>query len=109
MHFSEYQDLARTTALYPDVGNNLSYPTLGLCGESGEVAEKVKKIYRDKGGEVTKEDEKLLAKELGDVLWYVSALCYELGLNMDDVAEGNLEKLFGRKDRDKLHGDGDER
>jgi len=107
--FNDYQDLAMTTAVYPQQGSNLAYPALGLNGEAGEVAEKVKKIIRDKGGVLDEEDRQALKKELGDVLWYVAAMCSEVGLRMGEVAELNISKLRDRQTRDRLHGSGDER
>ncbi len=109
MEFNEYQKLAIKTAVYPCVGKNFVYPTLGLAGEAGEVAEKVKKVFRDSNGEMTAEQKELLVKELGDVLWYVSAIAHELGTDLDDVAQQNLKKLHDRMERDKLHGSGDKR
>ena len=109
MDFNEYQSAARTTAQYPDMGRNLCYPTLGLAGESGEVAEKVKKIQRDNGGIVDDARRDALKKELGDVLWYVAALCSELGLQMNDVAELNVAKLRDRHVRGAIRGSGDDR
>ncbi len=107
--FSEYQKESRKTAVYPNAGNNFIYPTLGLAGEAGEVAEKIKKVIRDKNGIIDEETKEKIAKELGDVLWYVAQLCTELGLSMEKVARKNLEKLFSRKERGVLHGEGDER
>ena len=93
MDFKTYQKKARETAQYPDLGSNNIYPTLGLVGEAGEVAEKVKKVIRDKNG-IFDNDSKLgIKKELGDVLWYVSNLCTELNFNLQEVALQNLEKL----------------
>lgn len=109
MEFSEYQDKAGQTAIYPNRGDNIYYPCLGLAGESGEVCEKIKKIMRDDDGKVSEEKRELLKKELGDILWYVSALSDELGLKLDEIAEHNIEKLFSRKDRGKLQGSGDNR
>ncbi|MEK7620253.1 MAG: nucleoside triphosphate pyrophosphohydrolase family protein [Patescibacteria group bacterium] len=109
MNLSEYQKKASTTALYPNAGNNLYYPALGLGGEVGEVLNKVKKVMRDHGGTVTDEYRETLRSELGDVLWYVSALAGELNLNLDDIAQANIEKLFSRKERGTLVGDGDNR
>lgn len=109
MNFSDYQKESRKTAMYPDKDHNFVYPTLGISGESGEVAEKVKKILRDKEGKVNEEDKKEIAKELGDVLWYIAQLSSELGLNLDDVAKGNIEKLRSRKERGVVHGNGDNR
>ena len=95
--------------MYPGRGNNLTYPTLGLSGESGEVAEKVKKLIRDKGGVLDDTVRADLGKELGDVLWYVAQLCSELGLSMSEVAQGNIDKLSSRMARGKISGDGDNR
>lgn len=109
MNFEEYQEKSRETAIYPDLGNNFVYPTLGLSGEAGEVAEKIKKVIRDKGGvidDVTREE---IKKELGDVLWYLSQIASELKLSLDDVASFNIEKLQNRKERNMIHGEGDNR
>ncbi len=96
MNFDEYQDAASVTALYPNRLNNLEYPTLGLAGEAGEVANIVKKIQRDHGGEITDETRAKLKDELGDVLWYISACADELGLSLDEIAAFNVEKLAKR-------------
>jgi len=109
MNFAEYQKKSRKTALYPEVGKNFVYPTLGLSGEAGEVAEKIKKIIRDKNGIVDDEVREKIKKELGDVLWYVSQLATELGLELDDIAESNIEKLYSRLERGKIGGNGDNR
>lgn len=109
MNFEEYQEQSRTTALYPNQGSNFIYPVLGLTGEAGEVAEKIKKVLRDKNGQIDDATRTDIKKELGDVLWYVAQLATELGLSLDDVAISNLEKLFERKRRDMLHGSGDNR
>ncbi|OGI16728.1 MAG: hypothetical protein A3J63_05135 [Candidatus Moranbacteria bacterium RIFCSPHIGHO2_02_FULL_40_12b] len=109
MNFEEYQKKSRKTAKYPEADNNFVYPTLGLAGESGEVAEKIKKVIRDKGGKIDDETRELIKKELGDVLWYVAQLATELGLSLDDVASHNIEKLYSRLERDKLNGSGDNR
>lgn len=97
--FEEYQTEARATALYPRRLENLEYPTLGLAGEAGEVANIVKKIQRDFGGEITDETRGKLKDELGDVLWYISACADELGLTLAEVAEYNVEKLAKRHNR----------
>jgi NTP pyrophosphatase (non-canonical NTP hydrolase) len=109
MTFAEYQAESKKTALYPDLGHNVVYPTLGLAGESGEVAEKIKKVIRDKGGVIDEATRTELQKELGDVLWYVAQLSSELGLNLDEVAAMNIAKLRSRQERQQLHGDGDNR
>ncbi len=109
MDFTGYQEAARRTAQYPQMGRNLYYPALGLAGEAGEVAEKVKKIMRDADGVLTDERRDALRKELGDVLWYVAAMCSELELDMGEVAAQNLAKLHDRRERDAIRGDGDDR
>jgi NTP pyrophosphatase (non-canonical NTP hydrolase) len=109
MTFKEYQEEARKTAIYPNLGSNFIYPTLGLAGEAGEVAEKIKKVIRDNNGEVSEEKRQELTKELGDVLWYIANLSAELNLSMEDVASKNLEKLKSRQERNELHGSGDNR
>jgi len=109
MTFEEYQAKSRVTALYPDQGKNFIYPTLGLTGESGEVAEKIKKVLRDKGGVIDDEVRGQVKKELGDVLWYLSQLASELGLTLEDVAAANIDKLYSRMERGTLHGNGDDR
>lgn len=109
MTFAEYQVESKTTALYPDLGKNFVYPTLGLVGEAGEVAEKIKKVLRDKNGMIDETTKTELQKELGDVLWYLAQLSSELGLSLDDVATLNIEKLRSRQQRNQLHGNGDNR
>lgn len=111
LSFDEYQRLACRTALYPghDEPTVAPYPALGLAGEAGEVCEQIKKSIRDDGGEISDERRHKLHKELGDVLWYVAALCAELDLQMEDVARGNIEKLADRHRRGVIRGDGDER
>ncbi len=109
MTFEEYEKLAARTAIYPERGKNLIYPVLGLTGESGEVAEKVKKLIRDRNYKIDTQFKEDIKKELGDVLWYIAAICYELGLSMEDVAKTNIEKLASRKERNMIHGEGDTR
>ncbi|MEY3464323.1 MAG: hypothetical protein RLZZ468_2101 [Cyanobacteriota bacterium] len=109
MDLATYQLQSRQTARYPDAGHNPIYPTLGLCGEAGEVADKVKKVLRDRGGSFSPEVIEALRLELGDVLWYVAQLATELGLDLDDVAQANLDKLASRAARNVIGGDGDHR
>ena len=94
--FEEYQRQASETSLYPKRLQNLEYPTLGLAGEAGEVANIVKKIQRDFGGKLTEEIRLKLKDELGDVLWYISACADELGLTLEQIAEFNVKKLAER-------------
>ena len=109
MDLNAYQAAARRTALYPDAGNNPIYPTLGLSGEAGEVADKVKKVIRDRAGHFDDEVRAEIALELGDVLWYVAQLASELGYELDVIANRNLKKLRDRADRGQLRGSGDHR
>ncbi|MAA76978.1 MAG: nucleotide pyrophosphohydrolase [Rhodobiaceae bacterium] len=115
LDINEYQQMARKTAIYPDAGNpnskgaNITYPTLGLSGEAGEVAEKVKKVIRDKGGQFDDDTRAAICKELGDVLWYVAQIASELNLDLSNVAQGNLDKLADRAKRGKIKGNGDDR
>jgi len=96
MRFDDYQKEASSTALYPNRLENLEYPTLGLTGEAGEVANIVKKIQRDFDGELTDDIRDKLRDELGDVLWYISACADELGLTLREIAEFNVGKLAKR-------------
>jgi NTP pyrophosphatase (non-canonical NTP hydrolase) len=109
MDFKEYQDFINKTAIYPHKGDNLAYPVLGLTGEAGEVADKVKKIIRDHNGKITKERKHEIIKELGDVLWYLAALASELDVSFEEVAIKNIQKLQDRKKRGVLQGEGDNR
>lgn len=108
MELAEYQRLSRRTAEYPREAW-LAYPALGLAGEAGEVAEHAKKAIRDDAGAVSEERRAAMAKELGDVLWYVAQLASELGLELEEIAEGNLRKLLSRQRRGVLSGSGDDR
>lgn len=111
--FDEYQLGASSTAVHPGAleGGTEAwvYLTLGLNGEAGEIAEKVKKILRDKNGVMTEEDKTNLAMEIGDVLWYAGRLADELGWSLDVIAQRNLDKLKSRKERNVLAGSGDAR
>jgi NTP pyrophosphatase (non-canonical NTP hydrolase) len=109
MDFTEYQTKSRITAKYPSIGHAIVYPTLGLVNEAGEFAGKIKKVFRDKGGEISPETREALKAELGDVLWYLAQTCTELGVSLDEVAESNLTKLLDRQARGKIQGDGDNR
>ncbi len=109
MNFTEYQTKSRKTAKYPSIGHPVIYPTLGLTNEAGEVAGKIKKIFRDKAGLIGETELENLKSELGDVLWYLAQVCTELDLSLDQVAEHNIEKLYSRLERGKISGDGDNR
>lgn len=106
MELNEYQQKALETAIYPAP---IIYPALGMCGEAGEVADKVKKILRDNNSEFTKEKKAEIAKEIGDVLWYCATLSNDLGYCLDEIAEINYQKLHSRQLRGKLGGSGDNR
>jgi len=103
MDFDKFQKEALSTAIYPNRGNNLVYPVLGLVGEAGEVAEKVKKLIRDDDGVLSDERKELLKKELGDVLWYVAATADEMGLTMSEVAEHTIKKRTRCTKRRRRH------
>ncbi len=107
--FKDYSEEAIKTAVYPKDGlQSLCYLVLGLCGESGEVAEKLKKIIRN-DEKLTDEKRIELMKELGDVLWYITMLSKELGYDLHNVAKANILKLSDRKDRGVIKGNGDNR
>lgn len=107
MNFKEYQEKAKETAIYPKTEPSWLYPLLGLGGETGEIFEKLKKVIRDENGRVSQEKLELIKKELGDVLWYLATLSTELSLDLNEIAEENIKKLFSRKERNVLHGSGD--
>ena len=114
MNFNEYQNIIKQFDTFTDQSGNLTNPSfiskiLGLSGEAGEVAEKFKKIYRDKNGQIDDEDKQAISKELGDVLWYVATISRYLDIPLDEIAKLNLEKATGRKARGTLHGSGDDR
>lgn len=106
MNFREYEDAAASTDHSP---KNITYYTLGLCGESGEFADKVKKVLRDSDGVMSAEAHSALVLELGDVLWYAARLANKLGVSMATVAARNMQKLADRKERGVLRGSGDAR
>jgi NTP pyrophosphatase (non-canonical NTP hydrolase) len=106
MNINTYQQHASETAIYKD---KLIYPTLGLAGEAGEIANKVKKILRDNSGNLQESVREDLICELGDVLWYVAALATDLNVELSEVANKNIEKLNSRKNRGTIGGSGDNR
>jgi NTP pyrophosphatase (non-canonical NTP hydrolase) len=107
--FATYQSESRKTWSLIHTDHPIVYPTLGLANEVGEVAGKIKKIFRDKAGKISEEDRQALKQELGDVLWYFTQICTELGLTLEEVAEANLMKLFSRLERGTIQGSGDNR
>ena len=107
--FNEYQRQSRKTWNLIKTDHAIVYPTLGLTNEAGEVAGKVKKIFRDRGGQISDADREALKGELGDVLWYLAQIATELDLSLEEIAAANLSKLFDRLERGKIRGDGDNR
>lgn len=107
--FDSYQRISRKTWNLVRTDHPIVYPTLGLVNEAGEVAGKIKKIFRDKGGEIGEEERQALKSELGDVLWYLTQICTELDLTLEEVAAYNLEKLLDRLERGVIRGEGDVR
>lgn len=108
---NDYQEIAKTTAIYEDP---IVYPALGVAEEAGEVAGKVKKYLRDHGGiknlpNMSEEYRDTVLKEMGDNLWYLAALASDLGVKLEDVARMNIGKLAKRKEEGTLHGSGDDR
>ena len=113
MKFDDYQEKAAKYDLFEPTADlkavGLMEKVLGLSGEAGETADKIKKILRDKDGKMSDEDKMAVVKELGDVMWYLSGISRYLGVPLSEVAELNLDKLESRYQRNKLHGSGDER
>ena len=103
-----YQQVAKTTAIYPRE-QAIIYPTLGLTGEAGEVANKVKKIIRDGTNKNSENLVQEISAEIGDCLWYISVLADDIGVKLSDIANSNLEKLENRKKKGTIHGSGDDR
>jgi NTP pyrophosphatase (non-canonical NTP hydrolase) len=97
MDFNTYQIKAHTTSQNTKIGNDETlYPVFGLCGESGEVAEKFKKLYRDKSGVIDEEFVLVIKKELGDILWYVAQACLALNISLEELTDMNIKKLSKR-------------
>lgn len=108
MTFNDYQGLAVKTAVY-GAGNEILYPALGLGNEAGEVQGKIKKVLRDKNGLFDKASREAIGDEIGDVLWYMAALCRDLDLSLEDIANNNIRKLLDRQARGVIQGSGDNR
>jgi len=119
MNFEEYSKQAYSTAQYPNKGHNLVYPAIKLAGEAGETADKIGKHWRNEHGKhifsamsaasYTGAQKLELVKELGDVLWYINALAIELGVELESIAQANIEKLAGRAERGTILSSGDNR
>ena len=110
MTFTEYQYRAHATSLNTKIGDStIVYPVLGLANEAGEVAGKLKKLFRDKNGIVNQEFKDMMIGELGDVMWYLAETCTQLEISLSDIADANILKLESRKARDVIKGSGDNR
>lgn len=110
LSFAQYQAESRQTAIYPAIGGETEiYPALELANEAGEVLGVIKKVYRDKNGQYNSLDLDKIADELGDTLWSLSQLATDLGLDLQDIAERNLNKLKSRQERGVLGGSGGRR
>ena len=107
--FDKYQKNVEKTAIYPGIGKNFIYPTIGLVGEAGEIANKVKKVIRDDKSKIDKKNREELAYELGDVMWYIAQLSTELDLKLSKIIKMNIMKLAKRMKSNTLHGSGDHR
>lgn len=105
---NEYQQAALSTAIYPEKFK-IVYPVLGLTGEAGEVSDKIKKVLRDNNGEFSEEKRIEIAKEIGDVAWYMATLSNDLGYTLEEIFNMNIQKLQSRKERNVLNGSGDNR
>lgn len=108
MLISEYEEIVKETAVYPD-SYKILYPALGMAGEAGEVANKVKKLVRDGLDAQPEEWRTNIAKEIGDVLWYCAALARDLDVPLSVIAAQNKDKLLERKKKGTLQGSGDDR
>ena len=111
MEFNEYQEKASVTATFTgkQEEHQLMYLALGVCGEAGEIAEKVKKIIRNDEGVVSDEKRESIRSEIGDVLWYLSQLSRVLGIPFEDAAQDNIRKIMDRKARGVVRSTGDTR
>lgn len=111
MELNEYQALAYETSCLTKIDEKFKiiYPSLGLCGEAGELLEKVKKAIRDEGANFSDAKKEEIAKELGDVIWYAAVTAIDLGYTLEDIATMNLNKIESRIERGVLNGEGDNR
>ncbi len=109
MTMNEYQKFCMTTAIYPDRHRNVPYVALGLSGEAGEFANRVKKVIRDNGGRINNTSRDSMAEELGDTLWYIAMAADEINLSLETIAKRNITKLSSRLTRGVISGDGDNR
>lgn len=106
-----YQEEALKTWLTLDknISANLTYLSLGLASETGEVVGKLAKLIRDNNSEICQYNKDQIALELGDCLWFISVIAKELGFSLEEIQERNIGKLRSRQLRNKINGDGDYR
>jgi NTP pyrophosphatase (non-canonical NTP hydrolase) len=107
--FDKYQQLCLKSSIHSKTKHGYIIPALGVTGEAGEVADKIKKVLRDDNGKISTAKRNEISKEIGDMLWYTSMLCTEIGLKLSDVIKLNLEKIAYRSKENKIHGSGDNR
>lgn len=105
LSLNDYQRKALETAIFP-TDEKIGYLVIALCGEAGEVADKVKKVFRDKDGIFGEADNKAIALELGDLLWYAANLAHAINYDLSEIAQLNIDKINGRLERGTLHGSG---
>ena len=108
MKINDYQKAALVTAVYPEE-QRIIYPALGMNGEAGEVADKVKKVIRDNNSAFSEDKLREIAKEVGDVLWYCATMAHDIGYTLEEIAQMNIDKLQSRYERGKISGSGDNR
>lgn len=108
MKLNDYQKAALVTAVYPEE-QRIIYPALGMNGEAGEVADKVKKVIRDNNSAFSEDKLREIAKEVGDVLWYCATMAHDIGYTLEEIAQMNIDKLQSRYERGKISGSGDNR
>lgn len=109
IELNQYMYEAFAFDTYPKNEFSVGYLGLGLTGEAGEVADKIKKVFRDCHGDFSEKNREEIAKELGDVLWYTAMLAYKLGYSLEDIANINIQKLKDRRERNVINGNGDNR
>ncbi|MCK4967989.1 MAG: nucleoside triphosphate pyrophosphohydrolase family protein [Candidatus Aenigmarchaeota archaeon] len=109
MNFEDYQKKSRETVFYPNPDNNFVYPIIGLTGEAGEVANVIKGFLKEGQGAINEKNKERVAKELGDLLWYIAQLATEFGLSLDKIAESNIEKIMLRKKNGEFSKFGDKK
>lgn len=113
MEFYEFEENCHHTDVGTSAQDVMSpgwlYYVLGIAGETGELCEKIKKLFRDKGGIIDDEFKDMVKKESGDVLWYLTRLANQFDITLEEIAQANSDKLIDRMKRNVIHGDGDDR